>query len=53
MRRSGAGIGTTLISHAHHALDTHGIEVTLLNYAVMNPCRAVLAPMGYRPLWTT
>ncbi|HLU99054.1 MAG TPA: GNAT family N-acetyltransferase [Thermobifida alba] len=50
----GQGIGTTLISHAHHALDTHGIEVTLLNYAVMNPLSGPFwHRMGYRPLWTT
>ena len=50
----GQGIGTTLISHAHHALDTHGIAVTLLNYSVTNPLSGPFwHRMGYRPLWTT
>lgn len=50
----GCGIGTTLVSHAHHALDVHGAQVTLLNYAVSNPLSGPFwNRMGYRPLWTT
>lgn len=50
----GQGIGTALINEAHQAMDSQGVAVTLLNYAVLNP---VSGPfwhrMGYRPLWTT
>ncbi|GLU45883.1 GNAT family N-acetyltransferase [Nocardiopsis ansamitocini] len=50
----GSGIGTALVSQAHHALDAHGIAVTLLNYALMNPLSGPFwNRMGYRPLWTT
>lgn len=50
----GHGIGTSLVSQAHHALDSLGVAVTLLNYAVMNPLSGPFwNRMGYRPLWTT
>lgn len=50
----GRGVGTSLVNHAHHALDTHGVAVTLLNYAVTNPLSGPFwSRMGYRPMWTT
>jgi GNAT superfamily N-acetyltransferase len=50
----GKGIGTALISQAHHAMDAHGFAVSLLNYSVQNPLAGPFwHRMGYRPLWTT
>ncbi|ASU83513.1 N-acetyltransferase [Nocardiopsis gilva YIM 90087] len=50
----GQGIGTALVSQVHQALDSYGIAVTLLNYAMMNPLSGPFwNRMGYRPLWTT
>jgi GNAT superfamily N-acetyltransferase len=49
----GGGVGAALVSHAHAAADAHGISLTMLHYAQVNP---VSGPfwnrMGYRPLWT-
>ncbi|KIH97347.1 acetyltransferase [Streptomonospora alba] len=50
----GRGIGTALISEAHQALDAHNVQVTVLNYAMMNPLSGPFwNRMGYRPVWTT
>jgi GNAT superfamily N-acetyltransferase len=51
--RRGGGVGAALVSQAHAAADAHGISLTMLHYAQVNP---VSGPfwnrMGYRPLWT-
>lgn len=50
----GKGVGTSLVSQAHHAMDAHGIRATLLHYATQNPLSGPFwHRMGYRPLWTT
>ncbi|MFD0802689.1 GNAT family N-acetyltransferase [Streptomonospora algeriensis] len=50
----GRGIGTALVSEAHQALDAHNVQVTVLNYAMMNPLSGPFwNRMGYRPVWTT
>lgn len=50
----GSGIGTALVGQAHQALDSHGVAMSLLNYAVMNPLSGPFwHRMGYRPVWTT
>jgi GNAT superfamily N-acetyltransferase len=49
----GGGVGAALAGQAHAAADAHGVALTLLHYAQLNP---VSGPfwnrMGYRPLWT-
>ncbi|MFD6951243.1 acetyltransferase [Nocardiopsis sp. TSRI0078] len=50
----GNGIGTALVGQAHQALDSHGVGVSVLNYAAMNPLSGPFwHRMGYRPVWTT
>lgn len=50
----GRGIGTALVGEAHQALDAYNVQVTLLNYAMMNPLSGPFwSRMGYRPVWTT
>jgi GNAT superfamily N-acetyltransferase len=50
----GAGIGAALVREAHAAVDEHGVGVTLLHYAQVNPLSGPFwSRMGYRPLWTT
>jgi GNAT superfamily N-acetyltransferase len=51
--RSG-GTGAALVQHVHEALDTRGVDLTLLHYAQVNPLSAPFwHRMGYRPLWLT
>lgn len=50
----GRGIGTVLVNQAHHAMDAHGFDASLLHYAIQNPLSGPFwHRMGYRPLWTT
>src|SRR5579862_238180 len=50
----GTGTGTALITSVHHALDTRGIDLSLLHYAQLNPLSGPFwHRMGYRPLWST
>jgi len=50
----GAGTGAKLIANVHDALDTRGIDLTLLHYAQLNPLSGPFwHRMGYRPLWST
>jgi GNAT superfamily N-acetyltransferase len=49
----GSGTGTKLVESVHDALDTRGIDLTLLHYAQVNPLSAPFwHRMGYRPLWS-
>jgi GNAT superfamily N-acetyltransferase len=49
----GSGTGAKLVRHVHDALDTRGIDLTLLHYAQVNPLSAPFwHRMGYRPLWS-
>jgi GNAT superfamily N-acetyltransferase len=51
--RRGAGIGATLVRHAHAALDAAGVELTVLTYNPLNPLSGPFwNRSGYRPLWT-
>ena len=48
------GTGAKLIANVHHALDSRGIDLTLLHYAQLNPLSGPFwHRMGYRPLWST
>ena len=50
----GSGTGAALVKHVHDALDTRGIDLTLLHYAQLNPLSAPFwHRMGYRPLGST
>jgi len=50
----GGGIGAALVRHVHAGLDAHGIDLTLLHYAQLNPLSVPFwHRMGYRPLWST
>ena len=47
-------MAAALVRHANGFLDTAGIAVTLLHYALANPRSGPFwARMGYRPLWTS
>lgn len=49
----GSGVGPALVAAAHQAVDTAGVDVTLLHHALANPFSTPFwARQGYRPLWT-
>jgi len=51
-RRAG-GVGAALVARAHAALDSAGVDLTLLHYAPLNPLSAPFwHRCGYRPLWS-
>ena len=50
----GSGAAAALVRQAHDLLDSEGIAVTLLHFALANPRSGPFwARMGYRPLWTS